>query len=746
MCAARGDTTLGRPVILAGKVTDRQAGYSHNSTSHINRKSTPGPALVISPNRRRHLAVRLWGRGESEPARVRRGAGKGVRGSAQRVRRPVVCLRDSRSAVEVPRPYEPSDHSWKSGSKALRIGAGEAHASRAAGSQLGQGGDGVLTGCLACPENTVGPRRKHLTRRHSSDSQDVPLPSHLATALAVFQRMGIKKALNQTLALEKGDVALGDVSGSGWVGGGPPTLGQAPQRRSQIKRGTAGVVISWCSSRQFVCQLSVSALCSGDVVSRPRRRKERVGSEAGKRREGMCHRWAGPHILLDEERFQSSLFKFLRWVRALEVTVSQSSIQVARGQTALLPCTFTTSAALNSLNIIWLVTPLSNAHQPVQVMIYQGGQVFIPSQLSGRVGFANTMPSTSASIFINNTQLSDTGTYQCLVNNLPDRGGRNIGIVGLTVLVPPSIPSCRIQGSLDVGSDIVLMCTSEEGIPTPTYAWEKLESVPKLPHSAMQDQMQGTVALRNISTGNSGLYQCTASNAIGKSTCLLNLQVVAPQAQSIGLIAGTIATGVLAVIICSLLVVVTLCYWKNKNKYEEDEIPNEIREDDLPPKRSSSVKAFHADASSSENDTLTSTNTYNSRYWHNPKPNYDTNSYTRYNGDTRQTFSGHAGAGAGAGAGSGVGSGVGSGAGAAPPARPAYTNGSHTLPPPKTLVVTTNSAPSPTAMVRSNGSVSLKPVPPHGQHTHSYAVSQATLERMGAVPVMVPAQSRAGSL
>lgn len=421
-------------------------------------------------------------------------------------------------------------------------------------------------------------------------------------------------------------------------------------------------------------------------------------------------------------------------VRALEVTVSQSSVQVARGQPAVLPCTFSTSAALNNLYIIWMVTPLANANQPEQVIIYQGGQVFsLANHMNGRVGFVATMPSTSASIFINNTQLSDTGTYQCLVNNLPDRGGRNIGVIGLTVLVPPSTPSCRVQGSLDVGSDVMLLCGSDEGIPTPTYAWEKLESVPKLPHNAMQDQMQGTVTLRNISTSTSGLYQCSASNAIGRSTCVLNLQVVAPQPQSVGLIAGTIVTAVLALLICALLVLVTLFYWRNKNKYEEEEIPNEIREDDLPPKRSSSVKAFQADASSSENDTLTSTNTYNSRYWHNPKPNYDTNSYTRYNGDTRQTFTG----------------------GSSAPPRPAYANGSHTLPPPKTLVVTTNSAPSPPVMTRSNGSLSLRPpvtatpAVAHGQqhtHTHSYAVSQATLERMGAVPVMVPAQSRAGSL
>uniref|UniRef100_A0A3P9NKQ5 Immunoglobulin superfamily member 11 n=1 Tax=Poecilia reticulata TaxID=8081 RepID=A0A3P9NKQ5_POERE len=408
-------------------------------------------------------------------------------------------------------------------------------------------------------------------------------------------------------------------------------------------------------------------------------------------------------------------------VRALEVTVSQNSIQVARGQTAILPCSFTTSAALTNLNIIWMVIPLSNANLPEQVIIYQNGQVFtLPNHLKGRVGFVATMPSTSASIFINNTQLSDTGTYQCLVNNFPDGGGRNIGVIGLTVLVPPSVPACRIQGTLDVGSDIMLFCSSEEGIPTPSYSWEKLDALPKLPHNAMQDQMQGTVTLRNISTSTSGFYQCTSSNAIGKSTCVLNLEVVAPQPQSVGLIVGTIATGILAVVICSLLVVVTLFYWKNKNKYEEEEIPNEIRfEDDLPPKRSSSVKAFHADASSSENDTLTSTNTYNSRYWHNPKTNYDNNSYTRYNGDTRQTFT------------------------AAPTNATQVRETAVT-----TLVVTTNSAPSPPAMVRSNGTVSLKPVvtSAHGHHTHSYAVSQATLERMGAVPVMVPAQSRAGSL
>ncbi|KAM7030975.1 immunoglobulin superfamily member 11 isoform 4-T4 [Passerculus sandwichensis] len=325
-----------------------------------------------------------------------------------------------------------------------------------------------------------------------------------------------------------------------------------------------------------------------------------------------------------------------------------------------------------------MVIPLSNANQPQQVILYQGGQIFGGApQFYGRVGFAVTMPTTSASIFINNTQLSDTGTYQCLVNNLPDRGVRNIGVIGLTVLVPPSAPLCRIQGSLDVGSDITLTCSSEEGIPRPTYLWEKLDNVPKLPPTATQDQVQGTVTLRNISTVSSGLYQ-------------------------------------------------SLFYWKNKHKEEEEEeIPNEIREDELPPKCSSATKTFHADASSSENDTLTSSNTYNSRYWNDPKANHATDSFTRFSNsnDAHQPPFSRSGS---------------------TSARPVYANGGHPSPaPPKTLVVTASTAPSPQEVIRSNGSVGRKPRLPH---TRSYAVSQATLERIGAVPVMVPAQSRAGSL
>ncbi|XP_077900296.1 immunoglobulin superfamily member 11 isoform X3 [Ictidomys tridecemlineatus] len=387
-------------------------------------------------------------------------------------------------------------------------------------------------------------------------------------------------------------------------------------------------------------------------------------------------------------------------VVSLEVSESPGSIQVARGQTAVLPCTFSTSAALINLNVIWMVIPLSNANQPEQVILYQGGQMFDGApRFHGRVGFIGTMPATNVSIFINNTQLSDTGTYQCLVNNLPDRGGRNIGVTGLTVLVPPSVPHCQIQGSQDIGSDVILLCSSEEGIPRPTYLWEKLDNTLKLPPTATQDQVQGTVTIRNISALSSA------------------------QPRSIGLIAGAIGTGAVIIIFCIALILGAFFYWRSKHKEEEEEeIPNEIREDDLPPK-CSSAKAFHTEISSSENNTLTSSNTYNSRYWsNNPKVHRNTESFNHFS-DLRQSFSLHSG-------------------NANIPT--IYANGNHLVPGShKTLVVTANRGSSPQIMSRNNGSVSRKPRP---QHTHSYTISQATLERIGAVPVMVPAQSRAGSL
>ncbi|XP_032889048.1 immunoglobulin superfamily member 11 [Amblyraja radiata] len=408
---------------------------------------------------------------------------------------------------------------------------------------------------------------------------------------------------------------------------------------------------------------------------------------------------------------------FQGWVELLEVTVGSASITVARGQTAVLTCTFTTSAALNQLNIIWTVIPLSNTNQPEQVILYQGGQVISGASLfNSRVGFVVTMPSTSASIFINNSQLSDTGTYQCLVNNPPDRGERNIGVLGLSVLVPPAIPLCRLQGDVAAGNDVTLTCSSEEGLPLPSFSWEKQDSFAKLPPLSVQDKSRGTLFLRNISSATNGLYRCTVTNVMGSHTCAIHLQVNEPHFQNVGIIAGAVVTGIMVLLLGVISIIVILFYRRNKNKYEEEEIPNEIREDDIPP--SSSVKGFHQDGSS-ENDTLASANTYSAHYWQRKNPTYISNAFNRYNGHMPHSMTMSS---------------------SQPQSHPLHTNGSH-HPTPKAVVITTSSSPSSQNLARCNGSLGGK-TPPQ----HHYTVSHANLQRMGGIPVMIPAQNRAGSL
>lgn len=61
------------------------------------------------------------------------------------------------------------------------------------------------------------------------------------------------------------------------------------------------------------------------------------------------------------------------------------------------------------------------------------------SRYAGRVSFAFP-PATSATIILNDTHSSDSGTYQCSVINPPDNAMPNIGVVRLTVLGMASSP------------------------------------------------------------------------------------------------------------------------------------------------------------------------------------------------------------------------------------------------------------------------------------------------------------------
>ncbi|XP_057676634.1 immunoglobulin superfamily member 11 isoform X4 [Corythoichthys intestinalis] len=157
---------------------------------------------------------------------------------------------------------------------------------------------------------------------------------------------------------------------------------------------------------------------------------------------------------------------------ALRVTMRESTMEVVRGDYVILPCSFFTSSPLSRLNIIWTLAPFSSPESPIQVIVYDHGQIIEDPSLIGRVGFTG-LP-WSADIMVNDTRVSDAGVYRCMVNNPPEAADPGIGELLLTVLVAPSLPACRWDGDMDTGGSVTLSCSVAEGIPTPEIRWDKL--------------------------------------------------------------------------------------------------------------------------------------------------------------------------------------------------------------------------------------------------------------------------------
>ncbi|KAJ1080840.1 hypothetical protein NDU88_001029 [Pleurodeles waltl] len=274
-------------------------------------------------------------------------------------------------------------------------------------------------------------------------------------------------------------------------------------------------------------------------------------------------------------------------VTAVKVSVGTSSVQVLRGGSALLPCSFRTTAALNRLNIIWTVTPLDEPNNPQQVISYQQGQIVHSlTQYTGRVGFAH-QPSKSATIFINETRTTDTGTYQCTVINPPDASTPSIGIIGLTILVPPSSPACSSEGSGQEGGSIRLYCALKEAVPAPTFKWEKIPPSKQILIVTQEDDHHASVTLQNITADTSGLYRCTVLNLVGSGTCALELHVRIATQSTMGIIVGVSVTLTMGLVLLALFALVLYLHQQSVRKWEadDDDSYNEMRVDYLSPGR-----------------------------------------------------------------------------------------------------------------------------------------------------------------
>ncbi|XP_030614047.1 cell surface A33 antigen-like [Archocentrus centrarchus] len=254
----------------------------------------------------------------------------------------------------------------------------------------------------------------------------------------------------------------------------------------------------------------------------------------------------------------------LSGVGAIQVTIPQSLYEFARGDNMILPCSFTPKNPIGPKQIVVIMwSALSPDVDPQSILTYYYNpdpSLDIDSGYEGRASLDVNVLQGKADLKLLSLTLADNKTYECHVQIQGDSTGKPVAITRVMVLVAPSPPICKIQGTAEYGQDITLSCASAEGSPAPTYKWDRRNvqniSVPQDPKTTDKG---GILSLYNISSDTSGLYICTSANKIRSGTCSLTLSVM-PSSMTIGIIGR-------AVTFLSFLIVVIFCFFrKNRNE------------------------------------------------------------------------------------------------------------------------------------------------------------------------------------
>lgn len=253
------------------------------------------------------------------------------------------------------------------------------------------------------------------------------------------------------------------------------------------------------------------------------------------------------------------------------------------GRTAELRCGYSTSVT-DSFALEWsFVQPGKPISASAPILYFTNGQLYPTGPKAKRASLLQNPPTGGvATLKLIDVNPSDTGTYLCQVNNPPDFYTNGLGIINLTVLVPPSSPLCSQTGQISVGGSAALRCSSSEGAPRPVYNWVRLGSSPTpSPGSMVQDDVSGQLILTNLSLASSGTYRCVATNQMGSASCELTVSVTDP---SKGRVAGAVIGVLLGVLFLSVATFCLIRFQKErKKKPKETYRGSDLREDAIAP-------------------------------------------------------------------------------------------------------------------------------------------------------------------
>ncbi|XP_058248840.1 cell surface A33 antigen [Hemibagrus wyckioides] len=254
----------------------------------------------------------------------------------------------------------------------------------------------------------------------------------------------------------------------------------------------------------------------------------------------------------------------------LQVSIPQSTYEVARGDEVIITCSFQPKNPVNRLIVISWTGETDGSFDDEGISFgtfySDDGHVDINAMYEGKAFIETDVAKKESKLLLKHVTLRESRLIKCLVQIPGDTEGQTSDSTSLVVLVAPSDPVCKIKGTAEYGQNISLTCVSEEGSPAPTYQWQSydVKNVQR-PHPPKTTEKDGVLSLFNVSRDTSGYYICTSANKIRSAKCNLTLSVM-PATMKIGATAGIIGGCVAGV---AVLVLIIYCCCRKKQQPEE---------------------------------------------------------------------------------------------------------------------------------------------------------------------------------
>ncbi|XP_058483499.1 junctional adhesion molecule A-like isoform X2 [Solea solea] len=220
-------------------------------------------------------------------------------------------------------------------------------------------------------------------------------------------------------------------------------------------------------------------------------------------------------------------------VNGYSVTTKNAEVQVRENEGTDLTCTYSADFG-SEARVEWKFKNLAGS----QTYVVFNGQ---PTQT-----YSNRVTIYGSNIRFSKMTPKDTGVYDCEVSGNGQFGETRVKV---TVLVPPSMPVCRVPPTVTTGKTARLSCHDNIGSPPPNYRWYKDGTLLPPDPSKISGFKNATYHL-NTENGNlefprvtkmdSGQYYCEAYNDAGPPQRSKEAKMQVRDVNTGGIVAGVI--------------------------------------------------------------------------------------------------------------------------------------------------------------------------------------------------------------